>query len=120
MVLYSALYMLWSPPWWDPVITSATFEDHGWTTIVTFFGSCAAFTSIMIHFYFDNKSMKTIKKNLPSLSIIVSTKEGLETFLKFLVTELSVENLGILCIFYMLYIHQIRCNIYVCSHYLVT
>ena len=64
--------------------------------IVTSFGAAAAFLSIMVHFHFDKKSLMAIKKNLPSLSIIVSTKEGLETFLKFLVTELSVENLGLL------------------------
>ncbi len=72
------------------------FTKHGYISLAVFLGTAAATMTVITHFYFNDKSIGTIKRNLPSLGIIVSTREGLELFLKFLVTELSVENLGIL------------------------
>eukprot|EP01083_Nonionella_stella_P252566 870030_1 len=74
-------------------------EEHLWTIVVTFLAAVASLISIITHFHFNDKSLKIIRKNAPSLGIVVSTKEGLEKFLKFLVSEhvqhgqLSVENL---------------------------
>eukprot|EP01084_Bolivina_argentea_P050171 92250_1 len=88
LLIYVILYYFL----WDHFLV-LFLTDTAWTIGVTFFGALSALISVIIHFYFNNKSIQTVQKNLPSLSIIVSTKEGLETFLKFLVTELSVENL---------------------------
>eukprot|EP01083_Nonionella_stella_P090390 252536_1 len=87
LTLYAILYwVLW------PVVHKV-ITDGAWTIMSTFFGASASLLSIIIHFHFNDKSIETVMNNPPQLSVIVSTKEGLEIFLKFLVTELSVENL---------------------------
>ena len=95
MMAYLVLFYIWDP------LLSAHLTDCGWSICVSFLGGFAAFASIVIHFYFHDKSVQTMNKHMPSLNVIVSTREGLETFLKFLVSELSVENLGI---FWFIYI----------------
>lgn len=91
MSLYFTLYL----GFWKSYL-QFVFSDDGYISLTVALGMAAATMTIMIHIYYNNKSMGTIKQNLPSLGIIVSTREGLELFLKFLVTEFSVENLGIL------------------------
>ena len=80
LIIYAILYIL-------HYFLFSFLTDSQWTIAVTLFGAIAALMSILIHFHFDKKSHQVIKHTTTTLPIIVSTRDGLQTFLKFLVTE---------------------------------